>query len=156
MEAYMRMAKLGAYGGMTIGILGWMIGFTVFCLGHGYTELAARVLPLGLLLSLALAALAIIVLECMLRIYGPQHYMLMVALWGLLLMLMGVLILLANHWLAPLIEATPGAAVELGKMGSVYRTGDNVPLWLLAGGLLGISFVAARLLTDKHSEPAES
>ena len=125
--------NLGGYIGTTIGFLGWVIGLTVVCLATGHGGVLPKVLPLGVLVSLALGVSAILVMELVLRAHGRGR-LFMLTLWGVLLSDVAILWLLINHWLAPLIEGEPGLAEALTRIGSFYKTGDALPAAMLAAG----------------------
>ena len=144
----MTKARLGGYIGATIGVLGWLIGLSIACLATGHTGLLLRVFPAGLVLSLGMAAVLIIVLEDAIRRFGAAHPLFQVSLWGLLLTDMGILILLVNHWIAPIIDSTPALAEALQRQGSVYRTPDFVPTLLMGFGAALLLVIMAAVLRD--------
>ncbi|MHC4606231.1 MAG: hypothetical protein ACYTAF_04805 [Planctomycetota bacterium] len=139
--------KVGAYVGTTIGVLGWLIGFTILCLVEGATGLLAQVLLPGLLLSLSLALIFIIMLEAVIRIYGPRHSQMFLTMWGMLFTLIGIMLMLINHWIAPLIDRHPDLAGGLRRTGSVYRVDDIVPTFLLAAGVVLLLIVMLRFFS---------
>lgn len=59
---------------------------------------------------------------------------------------MGLLFLLVDHMVAPLVDAAPGLRRAIGSRGSIYRTGDGLPAALMAAGtvLLGLALVRLR------------
>ena len=137
--------NLGGYIGIAIGFLGWVIGFAVVCLATGHANVLPRVLPVGVLVSLALGATAILVMELVLRAHGRGRFALL-TLWGVLLSDAAILWLLINHWLAPIIEAEPGLAEALTRIGSFYKTGDALPVAMLAAGTALLLIAAVRVL----------
>ena len=139
-------ARFGGYLGLTIGLLGWVIGFAIFCAVAGTTQLLVSVALPGTLISLGLATLAIMVLEGTLRVFGPRSPMLQVALWGLLAFLMGLLWFIVNHWVARVIEQHPQLVQRLQQQGSVYQTSDTVPLILLAVGVVLLAVAVFQIL----------
>lgn len=143
-------ARIGGYGGTLIGLLGWLFGLAAVSAKAGAPEVIAQVGPTGALLSLALWALLVITLEAVMHRFGAVGIWFHLALWGLLTTYMGLLILLANHWVAPLIDRTPSLAQMLGDPQSLYystyRTGDAVPVALLAAGAALLLITAARTL----------
>ena len=125
--------NLGGYIGTVIGFLGWVIGFAVVCLATGHANVLPRVLPVGVLVSLALGGTVILVMELVLRAHGRGR-LFMLTLWGVLLSDAAILWLLINHWLAPIIEGEPGLAEALTRIGSFYKTSDALPAAMLAVG----------------------
>ena len=122
--------------GMTIGIHGWLVGTVIFCLAGGHYAVVGEILAIGLPVSVAMSALAILLMESVQHRVGRGRT-LAFSLWGLILFVVGVLILLLNHWLAPLIDQTPGLAEQLTRLGAVYMTHDVVPaLCLIASAVL--------------------
>ena len=154
------LARLGGYIGATIGILGWLIGFSIVCLVNGMTGILGEVFWPGLLISLLMAAVCILVLENVIQRYGATHYMFQMSLWAMLLSGMGLMIFVLNHWLGPMIDRHPELAEMLTRMGSVYRVGDLWPTILMAVGLL--LFMVVILITlkgpvkDNSTPPVDS
>ncbi len=146
--------NLGGYIGTTIGFLGWVIGVTVVCLATGHGGVLPKVLPVGMLVSLALGVTAILVMELVLRAHGRGR-LFMLTLLGVLLSDVAILWLLINHWLAPIIEGEPGLAEALTRIGSFYKTSDALPAAMLAAGtallLIGTVWV---LRTAPANQPA--
>ena len=141
-------ARIGGYLGSTVGILGWIIGFTIFCLATGHTGALREALVPGLLGSLAIAAVFILVLEATIRLYGAAHPMFHLNLWGLLLSGMGGLTFVVNHWLAPIIDRHPELAEQLQRAGSVYRVSDTLPIALLAAGVVLLAISVTKMVAD--------
>ncbi len=148
--------NLGGYIGTTIGFLGWVIGLTVVCLATGHGGVLPKVLPVGVLVSLALGVTAILVMELVLRAHGRGR-LFMLTLGGVLLSDVAILWLLINHWLAPIIEGEPGLAEALTRIGSFYKTSDALPAAMLAAGtallLIGTVWV---LRTAPANQPANN
>lgn len=55
------------------------------------------------------------------------------------------LTLLLNHWIAPMIESSPGMLETVKRLGGVYKTGDLPPKVLLAASVILLGIVAVRL-----------
>ncbi|MCD6282147.1 hypothetical protein J7J84_00875 [bacterium] len=148
----MMWAKIGGYGGATVGMLGWLIGLLIVAAKADAPQIAWQVAPAGVLLTLALAALLVITLESVIERFGAASLWFQVALWGLVTTCMGLLMLLLNHWVAPLIDRTPGLQRLLAEPGSLYqstyRTADAVPVALLAAGFVLLGAVAWRMLAS--------
>lgn len=145
--------RIGGYVGTTLGFLGWLVGFTVFCFATGNTAPLAEFFYLGLAISLALALNVIVAGEAMLRLYPQDRSMFLVSLWGMLLLAMGVLLLLLNHWIAPIIERYPKMLADLqrvnfGRGPAVYRTSDTVPAVSLTLAVVLLAVTVVRLATD--------
>lgn len=139
--------KIGGYFGATLGFLGWLLGFAFACLSTGETDSFREVVLPGLALSLTLAAVFIVTLEGIARIYGTGHAAYLVGLWGLLLFDMGLMVIIINHWLAPIIDKSSALLRFLQQYDSVYRLPDLIPITLIAGGLtllMVLTIVCAR------------
>jgi len=141
--------RLGGYLGALIGCTGWMIGFTVVCLVSGNLAVWSRFAFLGFAISLAMGGLFIVTSELTLRAFGPSG-MFQLVLWAELTFFMGTLLLLLNHWIAPVLEASPEMITTLRGMGSVYRTSDLMPGLFLAASVVLTAVAAWRLL---HTAP---
>ncbi|MCH8151144.1 MAG: hypothetical protein IH830_02080 [Planctomycetes bacterium] len=142
--------KLAGYIGMTIGFLGWIIGLAVVCVLSGQTSLLARVVPTGVLISLGLALTAIVMMECALRVFRGGGFF-QLTLWGVLGVDVGILWLLINHWLAPMIAAEPRLVETMQHLGGVYKTTDAFPLALLAVGVVLLAIATVRMLRSPRS-----
>ncbi len=148
--------NLGGYIGTAIGFLGWVIGFAVVCMATGHANVLPRVMPVAVLVSLALGATAILVMELGLRAHGRGRFALL-TLGGVLLSDVAILWLLINHWLAPIIEAEPGLAETLMRIGSLYKTGDAPPVAMLAAGTALLLIAAVRVLrTAPADQPVDN
>ena len=106
---------------------------------------------IGLPISVAMSARGILALECVVRLFGRGRIF-VVSLWGLILFVLGVLILLVNHWLAPVIETEPGLIDLLSRLGAVYKTSDVVPALCLIGSC-GLLYVSVRACLQHQGEP---
>ncbi len=146
----MKWARIGGYGGAAIGMLGWLIGLAVVSAKAGTPEVASLVMPAGVALTLALWALLVVCLESVMRRFGAVGPWFHTALWGLLTTYMGLMVLLANHWVAPLIDRTPRLAQLLSDPQSVYysvyQTSDTLPLALLGAGAVLLGALAWRMM----------
>lgn len=141
--------RLGGYFGATIGCLGWMIGFTLVCLTSGNVDVWSRFAFTGFAISLAMAGIFILTMELTFRTFG-RGGLFQLALWGELTFFMGVLTLLLNHWIAPIIASSPGMMATVQRLGGVHKTGDLLPAALLAASVILLGIVAVRLWkTDK-------
>lgn len=132
---------MGASVGTAIGFLGWLIGLAAVCVGTGeYAVLREVALP-GVALSLGAAGIVIVTRDLALGrsgVFGPL-------VWGEILFFVGLLILLVNRWIAPLVDASPGLRDAIGRLGAGYRTGDGVPAALMGAGAALVGFVLGRL-----------
>ena len=135
---------LGRCVGTAIGFLGWLIGLAVVCVATGETAVLGQVALPGLAVSLGAAGLVIVTLESARGILGRGGAFRLL-LWGELLFFVGLLILLLNHWIAPLIDGAPGLRRAMERLGSVYRTGDGAPAALMAAGTILLGFVLGHL-----------
>jgi hypothetical protein len=137
--------RLWGYLGALIGCTGWMLGFTFVCLASGHMDLWVRFAFLGFALSLAMGGLFVVTSELTLRAFGPGGLFQLI-LWAELTFFMGVLILLLNHWIAPVLESSPAMLATLRSMGSAYKTSDFLPGMFLAASVVLTAVAAWRLL----------
>ena len=144
--------RTAAYLGLTVGIHGWLMGTSILCVAGGYYAVLAEIVVIGLPISIAMSALGILALECVVRLFGRGRIF-AVSLWGLILFVLGVLILLVNHWLAPVIETEPELVDLLSRLGAVYKTSDVVPALCLIGSC-GLLYVSVRACLQHQEEPA--
>ncbi len=91
-------------------------------------------------------------MECVVRLFGRGRIFTL-SLWGLILFMLGVMILLMNHWLAPLVEKTPGFVDLLSRLGAVYKTSDIVAALCLLGSGVLLS-VSVRACLRGRGDPA--
>ena len=121
------------------------------CVFGGQTALLAKVVPIGVLISLGLALTAIVVMECVLRAFGRAGGFFQLTMWGILCVDVGILWLLINHWLAPMIAAEPRLVETMQNLGGVYKTTDAFPLALLAAGVVLLAIATGRMLRSPRS-----
>ncbi len=134
----MKRMGTGASIGTAIGFLGWLIGLAVVCVRAGeYAVLREVALP-GLAVSLGAAGIVIVTGHLALEREGVLRSVL----WGEVLFFVGLFILLMNHWIAPLIDASPGLN---GAISGRYRTGDWLPAALMVAGAVRLGFALGRL-----------
>lgn len=136
-----KIGTIAGYLGTTVGILGWLIGFSIFCLTTGMTDLLARVFIPGLVVSLLMAGIAVLIMELIVQRFGFAHYTLQLSLWAVLTSVLGLLWFILNHWLGPLISRHPQASKKLTEVGSVYQTSDTVPVILMGTGCVSLLFL---------------
>jgi len=135
--------RLGARVGALVGFLGWLIGLAAVCVGTGETWVLKEVAFPGLAVSLGAAAIVIVTVEIARRALPPGEVRLL--LLGEILFFVGLLILLTNHWIAPLIDRAPDLRAAIARLGGVYRTGDLLPAALMAAGACLVAIVLGRL-----------
>lgn len=140
--------RVGGHLGCLIGSMGWMIGFTVVCLVSGNGAVWARFAFPGFAISIAMGAVFIVSTELALRAFG-RGTMFMLTLWGELAFFIGLLVLLLNHWIAPIVEADPGMRATLRQLHAVTRTGDLMPSVWIAVGCVLLGVVAVRLVRER-------
>lgn len=140
--------------GIIVGFLGWMIGWAIVCLAAGRPGMLVTTLPVGASASLGLALFTILLQESVERAFGRGPWTTL-ALLGALAIDVGLLWLLANHWLAPVIAADAGLGEFMDRLHGVYRTSDMFPVGLLTAGcaLLAAAFFSAARC---HKSPASS
>jgi len=144
--------RIGGHLGALIGCMGWMIGFTIVCLVSGNLAVWTRFAFAGFAISIAMGAVFIVTTELALRAFG-RGTMFMLTLWGELAFFMGLLVLLLNHWIAPILEASPGMVDTLDRMHTVYRTNDLMPTVWIAVGCVLLGIVAFRLVRAPLDTP---
>lgn len=134
-------SRLQTYLGVIIGMLGWMIGLAILCAATGQFSLLAGTLPVGLASSIGLAAMTLTLYELASHRFGRHSAMTKLCMWGAICLDLGILLLLANHWLAPILQANPTVAKAVTSLGGVTSVPDAVPivLLLLATALLGFA-----------------
>ena len=136
--------NIGGYAGMTLGFLGWLIGLTVVCLASGRTGILIKLLPAGFLISVGLALGAILTMELVLQRFG-RGGMSRLTLWGVVWMDVGIIWLLINHWLAPLIASDPGVDETVRRLGATGWTSDIYPLGAMAVGVVLLACAVFRV-----------
>ncbi len=147
--------SIGGYLGAILGLSGWLIGFTGFCAFTGNLDVLAKFFLPGLAVSLSMGFVLVVAVEGILRVYGHGHYMFSTTLWGLLLSDAGVLLLLMNHWIAPILDQDPRMIEAMRQYGGgVYRTGETLPLVSLCAGAALLGAVAWKVLRDAAHRPA--
>src|SRR5512134_2084095 len=124
---------IGAAAGTVVGFAGWLIGLALVCLATGELAMLGQVALPGLAVSLGAAGLVIVTFGLVAASPGRER-MLRPLLVGQVLFLAGILILLVNHWIAPLVDAAPALRRAIDRLGGVYRTGDWLPTGLMAAG----------------------
>ena len=146
-----KIGKIAGYLGTTVGILGWLIGFSIFCLTTGMTDLLARIFMPGLILSLLMAGIVVLMMELIIQRFGFAHYSLQLSLWAMLTSVLGLLWFTLNHWLGPLISRHSQASKKLTEIGSVYQTSDTVPVILMGIGVVLLFFLIILVFKQKSS-----
>jgi len=145
--------RRGAYIGVFVGIHGWLIGLAIACLSAGRGDFLLEVGPIGFAVSFAMSALAVVLLEAVVQAFG-RHAEFQLSLWGVLLLFVGVLILLCNHWFAPLVDADPELVEVFRSLGTVYRVSDVVPGLCLLGSAV-CSLIAVRRMWRRAPDGGE-
>jgi hypothetical protein len=135
----MRMDRLGfgAAFGIAVGFLGWLIGLAAVCAASGEIAVLKQVALPGIAVSLGAAGIVIVTAD-LARGVRPL-------LWGEILFFVGLLILLVNHWIAPIVDRAPDLKAAIGRLGGVYRTGDGLPTALMALGTVLVGLALGRL-----------
>lgn len=138
---------LGGYLGTIIGALGWVIGFAVVCLTTGNAATLARFIAPAAAVSLGLAFLIILCSEMAIKKYGAGP-MFFLSLYGGLAWAMGLLLLLINHWIAPIINESPRMMRTMHNMNAVYQTDDLWAVILLVAGTVMLGIFTFIVLKD--------
>jgi hypothetical protein len=139
-------SRLLAHLGAGLGFLGWVVGLAlVFALG-GDGAAAAGILPAAALLSIGLWLCSILVVEGTRLAFGEASLETRLALFGFLLLAVGILGIVLHHWILPEVQASAGGRAALERSGSVTGLpfGWRIPP-LLAGAAL-LALPAWRLL----------
>ncbi len=149
-------AALGGYVGIVVGSMGWLIGFAAVCLTSGNGAALARFAVPASAVSLGVAFLVIICCDYAVKLRGYGG-MFQLALYGGMSWGMGLLLLLINHWIAPLIDSTPAMAKTMRDMNAVYRVDDLWAALLLSAGavMLGIFAFAAVMASGENGKPGK-
>jgi len=140
----MKKLGIGAYVGTAVGFAGWLIGFAIVCAGAGETGILKEVALPGLALSLGAAACVLVTAETAGGCLG-QGRAARVLLLGQVLFFAGLLTLIVNHWVAPLVDGAPDLKRAIEQLGGVYRVWDGVPVALMAAGTVMLALVLRRL-----------
>lgn len=127
----------GAAFGIAVGFLGWLIGLAAVCAASGEIAVLKQVALPGIAVSLGAAGIVIVTAD-LARGVRPL-------LWGEILFFVGLLILLVNHWIAPIVDRAPDLKAAIGRLGGVYRTGDGLPTALMALGTVLVGLALGRL-----------
>lgn len=133
--------SVGASVGTAVGFLGWLIGLAAMCLRTGEFGVLKQIALPGLAVSLGAALVVVVTLEVAAGAFGRGGTLFRRLLWGEILFFVGLLLLLVNHWVAPLVDAAPDLRRAIG----VYRTGDLPPAALMASGAAILGLALARL-----------
>jgi hypothetical protein len=127
-----------------VGFAGWLIGLAVVCVATGELSVLGQVALPGLAVSLGAAGLVIVTFGLAAASPGRER-VLRPLLVGQALFFVGILILLVNHWIAPLVDAAPELRLAIERLGGVYRTGDWLPTALMAAGTVLLGRALAQL-----------
>ena len=135
--------------GMALGCTAWSVLLTVFFFAYGAPRSALLIGVPCVLLSVGFVCVILVALEGVSRKLGFRSRAWMESLWGLLFSFMGFLLLLANAWIGPAMEAA--GMVEPGRYSVIGVT--SVPEWipivlLVAGTVLLVRVGKAMIRTE--------
>jgi hypothetical protein len=151
-KKFSKWQRIGAYGGMIIGGLGWVIGGAAVLL----PTFGAGLLPyLGIvaMVSLVFIALNMLLMELILAAYNdkPHAAVLQLTVWGSVFSSLGILSLLLTYYLAPFLESYPEKILLFQQRGFKhgYRVNDTLILIWLSLGFLALIFSVVIFVRDK-------
>ena len=136
----MRQGKFIGHLGGFIGVMGWTIGLFIVGLFSNALDILVRPLAIGVLINLSFFLVLVSLVELLEK--DKRNDLRLFAIYGVTGLFVGVMTLLFNYWIAPIIDQTPELCNTMNRLGGVYRVSDSfgVP-WLLIGGIcLGIVF----------------
>jgi hypothetical protein len=142
-----RGSRIGGMIGATIGGCGWAIGLGVVGWSAGAWSAVRSTVVMGLLASAGLGLLLCLVAELTIRVFGSGSRWCFVTLAGGCAVVIGTLLLLLNHWVAPLIERTPALHDPPWIIGDA-RTATWVPPVVIAVGVGLLAASIVRLLRE--------
>lgn len=145
----LRMSKAGVIG-TSVGIFGWLIALFVVCALSGSWALWWRFGPAALCISAAVAGAVLATVELLIRHYGYTPK-LQLWLWAEILLFMGLLLLMINHWLLPQIRADPDLFATMKALGAVTTTGDGFAMLCLLGSTILWLVVLVQMSKDERS-----
>lgn len=108
--------RLIGYAGAVLGSLGWIICFVIFY------EFSGDPLPFwhgigGLGATLVLSVAFIVIVEWVMGLCGPNHWLYHMTVFGLILFDAGVIIFLLQAWLTPVVQGyTVNQGMQLGNL----------------------------------------
>lgn len=142
-----RRSRIGGMIGGVVGGCGWAIGLGILAASAGAWSAVQPTVLAGLLLSTGLGLLLCLLAELGLRVFGPGTRWWFVAFAGGLAVVLGTLLLVANHWVAPLIGRTPALRDHPWVTGDM-RTADWVPPVVLAAGIGALAASLVRVVRE--------
>jgi hypothetical protein len=145
MRAISPRSRLLAHLGAGLGFVGWVIGLGVVLALGGDGAAALRLLPPAALLSVGLWLCSVIVVEGTRRAFGDAALELRLALFGFLLLAIGILAIALQHWILPEVLASARGRDALARTGSVTEVPFAWRIPPLAAGVLLLARPAFRL-----------
>ncbi len=137
-----RTVSRGAIWGTLIGCCAWTLPLAGLCLVHGRTDALLDVVLPMLLASLGLGGLLVAVSVLAQR----DRQLFLVLLFGGLGVALGILLLLVEAFVGPLLNEDPRLAGSVRASGGVLAVPRVVPLALLAAGATTLAVGVRRLL----------
>lgn len=137
-----RSVSRGAIWGTLIGCCAWTLPLGGLCLVHGRVDALLDVVLPMLLASLGLGGLLVAVSV----LARHDRQLLFVLLFGGLGVALGILLLLCEAFVGPLLEEDPRIAASVRTSGGVLAVPRAIPLVLLAAGAVTLAVGVRRLL----------
>ncbi|MHC4937622.1 MAG: hypothetical protein ACYTHK_01475 [Planctomycetota bacterium] len=122
-------ARLGVW----LGFHGWLIGVAVLAGANGEFKLLGQACLIGIPLS---SALSIVTLHLVAGAQDRRTYGRRLA--GAIFFGIGVLLIVINHWLAPMIAGDDALERTMERLGGTYATSDIVPAAFLFAAVLAL------------------
>ncbi len=135
--------SFGHYVGGIVGMLGWVFGLTVVCLATGNAGVLVELLPVSLAVSLAMGFGFVVTLEAIRTAYPDDQRLFQLALWGILGMDIGVLLLVCKVWILPVLVERAAERDALEALGALTDVPWGIVIACLTAGAV-TSFLAAR------------
>lgn len=136
---------LGAHIGTTLGACGAAIGFCIACIVTGTAGQWWTLMVGALVVSASLGLLASVASEAMHQRCAAQQSgpgagsWLAIFIFGEVQLMVGILVLLSNAFIAPAIEATPALMDLTGAIAGVHRVWNGVGVMCCAVGVVTLA-----------------
>ncbi|HEX9794626.1 MAG TPA: hypothetical protein VGC54_11640 [Planctomycetota bacterium] len=145
MEAGVRHSSAARWG-VLIGCCGWMLGLGAVAASAGAWDWFPQIVLPGLAASLGLGCGVLLHVEFAATRAPADSGLQRAVLLADLVFVIGLLLLLNNHWIAPRIEQDAEMLQALESLSGVRRTAEWLPHLLLYSGAVAIGSATRRLL----------